>query len=139
MAEKIAALTVLELNPVTLEVRDLEASVRFYGEVLGLPLLPRPDFGFAGAWFALGSQQIHLNVDTQNQDKERHSVHVAFLVQDAAAAALVLQERGVTLQHGPSLRPDGAVQVFFQDPDGYLLEMTSMLSSAKSTQQGEKR
>ncbi len=125
MAEKAAALTVLELNHVTLYVRDLEASGYFYGEVLGLPALPRPDFEFAGAWFALGSQQLHLNVDTQNQDKERHSLHVAFLVQDASAAAQALQERGVTLQRGPSLRPDGAVQVFLHDPDGYLLEITS--------------
>lgn len=119
------ALTVLELNHATLYVRDLAASVAFYDEVLGLPRLPRPDFGFAGAWFALGSQQLHLNVDTQNQDKERHSLHVAFLVQDAAVAAQALQERGVALQSGPVLRPDGAVQVFFQDPDGYLLEFMS--------------
>ena len=107
-------------------MRDLEASVHFYCEVLGLPALPRPDFGFAGAWFALGSQQLHLNVDTQNRDKERHSLHIAFLVQDALAAAKALQERGVAIQRGPVLRPDGAVQVLFQDPDGYLLEFTSL-------------
>ena len=119
-------LAVLELNHVTLYVRDLEASVVFYGDVLGLPRLLRPDFGFAGAWFALGSQQLHLNVDTQNRDNERYSLHIAFLVQDASAAAQALQERGVTLQREPSLRPDGAVQVFFFDPDGYLLELTSL-------------
>ena len=119
-------LAVLELNHVTLYVRDLEASVVFYGDVLGLPRLLRPDFGFAGAWFALGSQQLHLNVDTQNQDKERHSLHIAFLVQDASAAAEILRERSVAIINGPSLRPDGAVQVFFQDPDGYLLELTSL-------------
>ncbi len=126
MTKKAAALAVLELNHVTLYVRDLEASVQFYREVLSLPRLPRPNFGFAGAWFALGPQQLHLNIDTQNQDKERHSLHIAFLVQDAFAAAEALQERGVTLQGEPGLRPDGAVQMFFQDPDGYLLELTSL-------------
>ena len=124
------ALTVVELNHVALYVRDLAVSVLFYGETLGLPRLTRPDFGFAGAWFALGSQQLHLNLDTQNRDRERHSLHIAFLVQDAAAAAKVLQERGVILQRELSLRPDGAVQVFLHDPDGYLLEFTSSPCSA---------
>jgi len=120
------ALTVIELNHIALYVRDLGVLTTFYSEVLGFPSLPRPAFDFAGAWFALGSQQLHLIEDTQNQDNERHSLHIAFLVQDAAAAAQTLKQRGVTLQRGPILRPDGAAQVFFHDPDGYLLEFTSL-------------
>ena len=124
------ALSVLELNHVALYVRDLEASVRFYDEVLGLPALARPAFSFAGAWFALGSQELHLiedtqSEDTENQDKERHPFHVAFLVEDAAASAEALRRRGVTDMRGPAPRPDGAIQVFVHDPDGYLLEIVS--------------
>lgn len=120
-----SALSVLELNHVALYVRDLEASVRFYGEVLGLPPLAHPAFPFPVAWFALGSQELHLITDTQNQDKERHSLHVALLVEDAAASAKLLRERGVADLRGPVLRPDGAAQVFLRDPDGYLLELVS--------------
>jgi lactoylglutathione lyase len=120
-----SALSVLELNHVALYVRDLAASVHFYGEVLGLMPLAPPDFPFPVAWFALGSQELHLITDTQNQDKERHSLHVALLVRDAAATAEALRSRGVTDVHGPTLRPDGAVQVFLHDLDGYLLEFVS--------------
>ena len=44
-------------------VRDLEASVRFYEQVLELPRVPRPAFDFPGAWFALGNQELHLIAD----------------------------------------------------------------------------
>ena len=126
-----AALSVLELNHVALYVRDLEASVHFYGEVLGLPSMARPAFDFAGAWFALGTQELHLIEDTQNQDKERHSLHVAFLVEDAAACVETLRERGMTGMRGPAPRPDGATQVFLSDPDGYLLEIVSRPSAER--------
>jgi len=126
-----AVLSVLELNHVALYVRDLEASVHFYGEVLGLPPMARPAFDFAGAWFALGTQELHLIEDTQNQDKERHSLHIAFLVEDAAACAGALRTRGMTDMRGPAPRPDGAIQVFLSDPDGYLLEIVSRPSAEK--------
>ena len=126
------ALSVLELNHVALYVRDLEASKYFYGKVLGLPPLAHPDFPFPVAWFSLGSQALHLIADTQNQDKERHSLHVALLVEDAAAAAKTLQERGVSLLRGPGPRPEGATQVFFYDPDGYLLELVSEAAGTKA-------
>ena len=119
------ALSVLELNHVALNVRDLKASVRFYGEVLGLPPIARPAFGFGGAWFALGTQELHLIEDTQDRDEGQNPFHFALLVEDAAACARALRERGLTDLRGPAPRPDGAVQVFLSDPDGYLLEIVS--------------
>ena len=118
------ALTVRELNHVALHVRDLEASAHFYGDILGLPALPRPDFGFGGAWFALGGQELHLITEaTRSGTPDRF--HYALRVGDAYAAAEALRARGVTEFRGPAPRPDGAVQVFLQDPDGYLIELVS--------------
>ncbi len=119
------ALGVRELNHVALHVCDLDASARFYGDVLGLPSLPRPDFGFGGAWFALGTQELHLIVADPTRQGERQAFHFALQVEDAYAASDALRERGVTDFRGPAPRPDGAVQVFLQDPDGHLIELVS--------------
>lgn len=119
------ALTIRELNHVALEVRDLDASIRFYGDVLGLPSLPRPDFGFGGAWFALGSQELHLITADAMDEKNNQCFHFALHIDDAYAAAGTLRERGITEFRGPAPRPDGAVQVFLQDPDGYVIELVS--------------
>lgn len=123
------ALAVRELNHVALFVRDLETACRFYGEALGLPSLPRPDFSFGGAWFALGSQELHLITGEPADQAARQAFHFALRVDDAYAAADVLRERGITEFRGPAPRPDGAVQVFLQDPDGYLIELVSFPKS----------
>ena len=38
------------VDHVSFAVRDLERSLAFYRDLLGLPLAPRPDLGFPGAW-----------------------------------------------------------------------------------------
>lgn len=125
-----SALQVRELNHVAIYVRDLEVATQFYGEVLGFPLLPRPAFGFPGAWFALGKQELHLIVSTQ--EETRHAVHFALVVEDAHATYAELLRRGVTSVRPPGLRPDGAVQVFLHDPDGYEIEFTSFPAEWKT-------
>ena len=119
---------ITQLNHVALHVTDLEASVRFYRDVLGLPVIPRPAFDFSGAWFGVGCgggrQEIHLicrpaKEAPYNTPRERH---FAMRVDDAAAAAERLREAGVPFS-GPSRRPDAALQVFLRDPDGHVVEL----------------
>ena len=112
-----------ELNHVALHVRNLDASTHFYGELLGLPLLPRPDFPFGGAWYALGSQELHLIVDETLPAGERHHGHLALRVENSTAVRRELEARGITEISGPAPRPDGALQMFLTDPDGHRIEL----------------
>ncbi len=118
-------LTVKELNHVAIHVRDLDASVHFYKNILALPMLPRPNFNFRGAWFALGNQELHLIEDDAISPDERHHHHFALRIEDTYQARECLESKGYKTFRSHGLRPDGAVQLFFYDPDGYLIEMYS--------------
>jgi catechol 2,3-dioxygenase-like lactoylglutathione lyase family enzyme len=122
-------LKIHELNHVAIHVRDLERSIDFYGRVLELPPLPRPAFNFPGAWFAFGNQELHLIEDKALRPEDRMHHHFALRIDDTFAARAELERRGITqfISHGP--RPDGPMQLFFLDPDGYRIEFYSAVAN----------
>lgn len=126
---------VQQIDHVTLVVKSLEASREFYVDWLGMTEVPRPAFDFAGAWFQAGDTLIHLilehdrsgsaGVNDDGREKSTRGHHLAFAVDDAAAAAQELEALGATFVTKPKLRPDGAVQAFVLDPDGHVIELCS--------------
>jgi lactoylglutathione lyase len=123
------SIAIRELNHVMIRVSDLAASTHFYGEVLGLRPLPRPEFSFPGAWFALGNQELHLVADPKPPAGSRGHHHFALWVEDHAAAHRELVAKGWPHLRGPQRRPDGAQQLFVTDPDGYQIELMSAPTS----------
>jgi catechol 2,3-dioxygenase-like lactoylglutathione lyase family enzyme/uncharacterized protein YunC (DUF1805 family) len=134
-ARPAEGLRVKGIDHVTLVVKDLERSRQFYVEVLGLREVPRPAFSFAGSWFQAGKTQIHLILEFADSGpagnpvpehlRSSRSHHVAFEVDDAAAAAGRLRKLRVPVVSGPKPRPDGYMQVFVTDPDGHVVELCS--------------
>jgi lactoylglutathione lyase len=116
-----------------LRVGDLERSLRFYTEVLGMTLLRRHDYPegkFTLAFVGYGPEDQQAAIElTFNWGTDRYEVgtgfgHVAVEVPDAAAACREITRRGgvVTRQAGP-MKHGSTVIAFVRDPDGYAIEL----------------
>jgi lactoylglutathione lyase len=115
---------IAQLDHVAIHVSDLEASRKFYGEVLKLEPLPRPAFSFPGAWFRLGAQQeLHLIGErTLPVASHRQGNHFALMTDDIHAWEKHFKQINFVYQPLKQ-RPDGARQIFLEDPDGHVIEL----------------
>jgi catechol 2,3-dioxygenase-like lactoylglutathione lyase family enzyme len=117
------------LSHVSVTVSDLGKARRFYGEVLGLPEIPRPDFGFPGVWYSLGGElQLHVIVNERGVPRpvERHRFdvrdpHFALWVEDADETHGRLAASGQPF-HDFTSTPTGLRQLFVHDADGNMVE-----------------
>lgn len=135
MTEATTAIRVKTIDHVTLVVKDLEASRKFYVDGLGMDLVERPGFSFGGMWFQAGPTQIHLILEHAESgpagltDRDirpsSRQHHFAFEVDDANAIVGRVKELQIPIVSGPQTRPDGAVQLFVSDPDGHVVELCS--------------
>jgi len=113
----------LRFEHIALHVANIERSDRFYGKLLGLNKLPRPNFPFKGSWYELGAGlQLHLieGMNYQPHSGNRGN-HIAFIVQDAIKFEQDFAAQGVEIVVN-KLRVDGIRQLFVKDPDGYFVE-----------------
>lgn len=114
---------------VSVTVTNLDTAKAFYGGVLGLPEIPRPDFGFPGAWYSLGGDlQLHIMVNEKltRPPVERESFeicypHFALWTEDADETARKMAESRAHF-YDFSSSPTGFRQVFIKDPDGNMIE-----------------
>jgi catechol 2,3-dioxygenase-like lactoylglutathione lyase family enzyme len=117
---------IIEINHVNVTVPSaMETSAKhFYGVLLGLPQIPKPEGTRQniGAWFALGAIQLHLSTE-DGVANEASDAHVCYQVTDIAAADLHFRQAGVEIiSDGRPIR--GQSRFFVRDPGGNLLEIT---------------
>ncbi len=106
---------------ITLQVRDLEVSRHFYGDVLGLKASPevRPNavaFATQPISFAIRKSLVDLDAVA----RLGHGVVLWFLTDDAAGLYRHLKEHSVSIEEELADGPFGKMFVF-RDPDGYLI------------------
>lgn len=118
---------IIEVNHVNVTVpAALEQAARhFYGAVVGLRQIPKPEGTRQniGAWYELGGIQLHLSIEdnVQNEASERH---VCYQVADAASAELHFRNAGIEII--PDERPvKGTLRFFVRDPGGNMIEITA--------------
>ena len=116
---------VTALDHINIETTELEKTVDFYVEVLGLRNGERPDFDFPGVWLYCGERAaIHLvGVDEQHERNTGPFNHVAFEAHDYVATQARLRALGLrfTTREFPkfTLR-----QIFIDDPNGVTVELS---------------
>lgn len=116
-----------------LRVGDLDRSLAFYSDVLGMKLLRRKDYpdgkftlAFVGYQDESEGAVIELthNWDTPSYDLGNGYGHIALEVEDAYDACARIKEKGgkVTREAGP-MKHGQTVIAFVEDPDGYKIEL----------------
>jgi catechol 2,3-dioxygenase-like lactoylglutathione lyase family enzyme len=135
-------------------VRDLDASIRFYHDVLGLefsnepsPWFESPELGPAVGVPGAALRQVSLllgdttlelleyksppsDTDEPLRSNNLGASHVAFLVEDIEAKKAELEGKGVTFFSPVNVVDEGVLAgwrwVYFADPDGYPLELVEV-------------
>ena len=116
-----------------LRVGDLNRSLRFYTDVLGMRVLrstDRPEQKYTLAFVGYGDEADEAVLElTYNYGVDRYDLgtaygHVAIEVPDAAEACAAVRGKGgkVTREAGP-VKGGSTVIAFVEDPDGYKIEL----------------
>jgi lactoylglutathione lyase len=116
-----------------LRVGDLDRSIRFYTEVLGMKLLRQkdyPDGKFTLAFIGYGEESDNTVIElTYNWDTDSYELgtgygHIALEVDDVYKATEEISRRGgkVLRDAGP-MNAGTTIIAFIEDPDGYPVEL----------------
>jgi lactoylglutathione lyase len=134
----------MQLLHTMLRVGNLEESLKFYTEVLGMKLLRQkeyPDGKFTLAFVGYGDESDHTVLElTYNWGVEQYNLgdaygHIAIGVDDIYATCDAIKARGgkVSREPGP-MKHGSTVIAFVQDPDGYKVELIQLGNQSNSSQ-----
>jgi catechol 2,3-dioxygenase-like lactoylglutathione lyase family enzyme len=125
----------LEFDHYTILVKNLEKSAEFYENILQLKEVDTPwgeDLALPVLFFDIGNnQQLHVTQQENESIKLSKIIHIAYTVKDFDGYLEFLNEKGI--EYGDwsgknkkfQTRIDGVKQIYFQDPDGYWIEINN--------------
>jgi len=112
-------------------VKDLKKSIAFYTDVMHLRKVGNPFKDTVHQWYSLGNGvKLHA---IQGDCTGVHPIaeHLCFSVGSVQEFAKILASHNIKYRNWkgdnqePTLRADGVLQLYFQDPDGYWIEINS--------------
>ncbi len=114
----------------TIKVKSLDRSTSFYQNILGLSEIENRTKKEYIRWFSMGDrQELHIVEGDSDRIKTNVGVHMALRLKDFDGFLSHLEENGVKPHNSKgkegeiTVRTDGIRQVYFQDPDGYWIEV----------------
>ncbi|MDA1157734.1 MAG: lactoylglutathione lyase [Vulcanococcus sp.] len=123
-----------------LRVGDLERSIAFYTDILGMRLLRRKDYPggrFTLAFVGYGDESDHTVLElTHNWDTSSYDIgsgygHIALGVDDIVGVCDQIRAKGGKVVREPGPMKNGTTVIaFVEDPDGYKVELIEMSSRA---------
>ena len=123
----------MQLLHTMIRVGDLQRSIDFYTEILGMKLLRKKDYPggrFTNAFVGYGDENENTVVElTHNWDTDSYDLgsgfgHLAFGVEDIYATCDAMRAKGINITREPGPMKHGTTVIaFVEDPDGYKIEL----------------
>ena len=129
VAQAVPVVKPSEFNHIAIFVQDLQRSADFYEKVMGLEKIPEPFKDGRHVWFRVGEHgQLHVVGGATQPAPTTIDVHNAFRVASmpefmAHLDKMQVKYRSFKGDAKSTSRPDGITQIYFQDPDGYWIEV----------------
>jgi len=120
-------------NHLALSVKDVHRAADFYKNVLHLKEIENRTKNEGIRWISLGEgKELHLISTTPGEVKITKAVHLALTTPRFSDFVKELEEKKILFTDWPGtagkvhVRPDGILQIYLQDPDGYWIEVNSV-------------
>jgi catechol 2,3-dioxygenase-like lactoylglutathione lyase family enzyme len=116
----------LSLGHVTVRSADFDRTERFYCDLLGLRVGPRPAIALPGRWLYLGDEAVvHVLPRLHGPAPAGQAAidHFALVAQDRPAFEQKLRDAGQSFESRP-LADTGIWQIFLTDPDDARVELS---------------
>jgi lactoylglutathione lyase len=132
----------LNFNHSALSVKDLNQSIAFYKNVLHLQEITNRTKKEGIYWFSMGDgKELHLVSIIKEPVQINKAIHISFAIPESDFDSFIanLNNQKITYSSWTgemskiTIRADGIKQIYFQDPDGYWIEINSAGQSSEES------